>query len=784
MNYVGKTPHLFSLRTRMIHRSPFVACLLLVLLTAISLYSISLTRPPDALPANAPADQFSAGRAMQYVRRIAREPHAVGTPAHADVRTYLLSTMRQLGLQPMVQEATAVDGQRVGTGYVYNILGRLKGRTAGKAVLLMAHYDSQPNALGAGDDGAGVAALLETARAIRQGASLQHDVIFLLTDGEEAGLFGARAFMRHPWAKEVGFVMNVEARGNSGPSMTFEISPQNGWVVGEFGKAAPYPFASSVMYEVYRTLPNNTDFTIFREAGYSGVNSAFIDGFVNYHKLTDSPENLDPGSLQHHGSNALALTRHIANGPLINTKSDDKVFFNPAGSWLVQYPMGWNWFWMLLLTVALIALLRLGIYRRVTTVGKILLGLLLYVVMLGLIVGFFWGLNPLVWQALPYSHWFNGIYGSDRFLVAYTLLTLGIVGLSGRLASRWVSVFSLQTGVYLFLYGLTLTLFILVPAATYQFLFPLLFCLVGTWLLLRQQQRPAELRGRSSLGLIVAALPALFMLMPLVRLLFVTFDLQLPMAPMALLTLVLGLLLTVLLYCEQGFRWRNWPVLPLLFLLAGGIQTIQAIGQEAPNTQQPLHSQVSYYLNADTNQAFWGSDFKTTDDWNKQFFGKATFGPFSEVYPTAIRERLKNKAVVLPLNAPTATVISDSSTTAGRQLTLSLRSTRGAAGFEILLGLNTESDLLSCSLNGEALSLKAQQTSTGAIFATRILGLPVSKEVTLRVMLKPATPLRLFLYDGSIGLPASLIRQPRPAYVVFEQGPGSNQTIVRKTYQF
>lgn len=412
-------------------RSFSAACLLLLLLVGVSLYSISLIRPPDALPVTAPADQFSAGRAMQYVRRIAREPHAVGTPAHAEVRAYLLNTMRQLGLQPQVQEATAADGQRAGTGYVYNILGRLKGRATGKAVLLMAHYDSQPNALGAGDDGAGVAALLETARAIRQGRPLLHDVIFLLTDGEEAGLFGARAFMRHPWAKDVGFVMNVEARGNSGPSMTFEISPQNGWVVSEFGKAAPYPLASSVMYEVYRALPNNTDFTIFREAGYAGVNSAFIDGFANYHKLTDSSENLDTGSLQHHGSNALALTRHLADGPLTNTKAADKVFFNPAGSWLVQYPMGWNWFWMLLLTTALIAVLLSGIHKRGITLGQTLGGLLLYVVMVGLVAGFFWGLNPLVRQALPYSHWFNGIYGSDRFLVAYSLITTGIVGLAG-----------------------------------------------------------------------------------------------------------------------------------------------------------------------------------------------------------------------------------------------------------------------------------------------------------------------------------------------------------------
>ncbi len=704
---------------------------------------------------------------------------------HRRTRPYLLDTMRQLGLQPIVQETAIANRHNNGTvGYVYNIMGRLNGRAGGKALLLMAHYDSQPNAAGAGDDGAGVAALLETARAIQRGTPLQRDVIFLLTDGEEAGLYGAGAFMRHPWAKDVGFVANVEARGNSGPSMTFEISPQNGWVVSEFSKAAPYPLASSLMYEVYRSLPNNTDFTIFPEAGYSGVNSAFIDGFVNYHKLTDTPENLNLGSLQHHGSNLLAIARHFGNLPLTNTKAADKVFFNPAGTWLVQYPMTLNWFWFAFLPVLLIGVMYLGVQKRHLSVGKSFLGLLVFTLILGAVVGGFLLLNPLVRTALPYSHVFNGIYGSNRFLVAYALLTVGLVTGLSRLAGRWVSASSLQMGAYLFVYSLTLALFIAVPSATFFFLFPLLFCLIGTWLVWRQQPKLIGLTLVSTLVLVVAALPTLFMLMPLVKLLFVTFDLQLPVAAMSLLTMALGLMLAVLLYCEQGLRWRNIPVLPLLLLLAGGVLTLRAIAQEAPTDQQPLHSQVSYYLNADTNEAYWASDFKMTDDWNQQFFTKASVGPFTEMFPTASRNRLKSKATVLPLAAPTADLISDSTTATGRQLTLRLRSPRGAAALQILLIPKTETDLQRCLLDGETLTPTALKTASGPVYTLQLMGMPVSKEVTLRVNLKSASPLRVLLYDESLGLPATLIEQPRPAHVVFEQGPGSNEIYVRKTYQF
>ena len=51
----------------------------------------------------------------------------------------------------------------------------------------MAHYDSVPFGPGAADDGAGVVTLLETARALKAGPPLKNDVIFLFTDGEEAG---------------------------------------------------------------------------------------------------------------------------------------------------------------------------------------------------------------------------------------------------------------------------------------------------------------------------------------------------------------------------------------------------------------------------------------------------------------------------------------------------------------------------------------------------------------------------------------------------------------------
>ena len=59
-------------------------------------------------------------------------------------------------------------------------------------------------------------------------------LVFLVDEGEEAGLLGASGFVAdHPLAPAIGAVVNLEARGTSGPSVMFETSGDNGWLVAE-----------------------------------------------------------------------------------------------------------------------------------------------------------------------------------------------------------------------------------------------------------------------------------------------------------------------------------------------------------------------------------------------------------------------------------------------------------------------------------------------------------------------------------------------------------------------
>ena len=187
----------------------------------------------------------------------------------------------------------------------------------GKAIIMLAHYDSVPAGPGASDDGAGVGAMLEIARALKAGPAPRHPVIFLLDEGEEAGLLGAVAFVEQsPWAHEVGAAVNLEARGTSGPSLMFETGSHSLWLMPLFARAVPRPLANSLYYAVYRRLPNDTDFSVFRKHGFDGFNFAFIGGVTRYHTPLDNLRHLDPRSLESQGEHALGLVRALANAEL------------------------------------------------------------------------------------------------------------------------------------------------------------------------------------------------------------------------------------------------------------------------------------------------------------------------------------------------------------------------------------------------------------------------------------------------------------------------------------
>jgi hypothetical protein len=316
----------------------------LAILAVIFFLSVAGLRPPAPQPASAPAAQFSADRAREVLRRLVGDgiPHPTGSAANGVVRSRIIDELTMLGYQPEVQTGFSCDD--FGTcATVKNILARLDGVEPGASVLLAAHYDSVPAGPGASDDGAGVAAVIEIARALKSAAVPRHSIILLIDDGEEAGLLGAHAFVtQSPWAKDVRAAVNLEARGTSGPSMMFETGSANDWAVKLYSQHAVRPATSSIFYQAYKQLPNDTDFTVFKAAGYQGVNFAYIGDVNHYHTPLDNFENADPRSLQHHGENALPMILALANSDLASPPVREAVFFDLFERCVILWPAGWS----------------------------------------------------------------------------------------------------------------------------------------------------------------------------------------------------------------------------------------------------------------------------------------------------------------------------------------------------------------------------------------------------------------------------------------------------------
>jgi hypothetical protein len=729
-----------------------IALLTCVLITGAALYGVVTSATlygavPDPVPASAPPAEFSSGRALEHVRAIAREPHPMGSPENAAARDYLVKELSALGVEPEVQKATAahyfVNGIAE-AGTPENVLARLEGTNdGGKVFLLMAHYDSVPTSPGASDDGAGVAAMLETLRALKAGPPLKNDVILLFTDGEERGLLGARAFVdSHPWAEDVGVVLNLEARGNTGPAIMVRTNDEAGWLIREFAKAAPYPFATSDTAAFYKFSGSGSDLSVFMDAGLTGMDVARTEGLAYLHTPLDNPEELDERSLQHMGSYALALTRHFGNVSLDHTKAPDEIYFN-ISRFMVHYPEGWAIPLVALVVLLLIAVVAFGFRRRQLTLGGVALGFLALPASMIVAALAAYLLFTLIRALHPGGIWALE-YKSDLLWVGFAGLSVAITAALYVGFSKKIRVANLAVGAMLWWLVLTVLTGMLFPPASYLFTWPLLFSLVGLSVLFALGDRPAS-PWYAFAALTLSAIPAVFLFVYGVYGVTATNGLLLtPAVPVFALTIVLmiGLLIPHLDLIARPNRW----VLPgaaaslgLGLLLFGSLTA----GFDA---RHPKPNSILYALNADTKQAIWQSGDEAPDAWTSQFLGaEAKEGSVADYLGE--EEALHSEAPTVALPAPSIELLDDGTRDGVR--TFRMRIAAPPKANLVLVEADAEAQVVGAVVNGERLP-----EETGGIPAwTLHYWNPPSEGVDLTLEAKGTGPLTLTARAGTPGLP-------------------------------
>ncbi len=710
----------------------------------------------------------------------------MGSAASDRARDYLADALRSAGFS--VQISRAVGGFTTAGvaafGRVDNIVATLPGRESTGSVVLAAHYDSAVAGPGASDDGAAIAAMLETVRALRTGDRLRNDLVLLITDGEERGLLGAAAFARqHPPLGKHPVVLNWEARGVSGPSLMFETSPRNAALITLFATAAPYPNGDSSLVELYRSMPNNTDFTELAGAGLPGLNFAYVEGAARYHTPGDTIANLNPASLQHHGANMLGLTRALGNSDLATLTADhDATYFRLFGS-VISYPIALVWPLALVALLAVAALMALARRRGLLSIPRLALAtawvVLPLVTAVALAQGLWWVLlvvrpdyaqNPFGYRPQLYQV-------ATAVLAALALLAW-YLPLRRRLGPA-----ALAGGGLVWLVSLGALAAALAPGTSHLFTLPALGCAVGGLVALLAAQLAA---AWPAIAITLGTIPAVVVLMPLG---VGNFDLAgleaggVAAAPLALFGLALLPLVEHVLPATGPPRVRRRAT---LFAVAGATLVAALVGAgltvDRLDAAHPPRADLTYLLDADTGRAAWLSRDTEPTEWVRRYVTTRSDDP-ERAAGLADGPVWWGPAPAVGAPAPEVTLRSRQSDRASWRIELHVSSPRSAPTMVLRIDQHIDEVTVTApELTPTILRL------TGVLpgrwpTEVRFGDLPADGiDVTLRI--PQQGPLRIAVYDMTPGLSGVPGFVPRSAGLERSPRASGDAVVVARTYEF
>jgi hypothetical protein len=668
-------------------RSRLGGLLALLLLLGLATWSVLALRPPSPAPADAPAQEFSAERAYAHVQRIAAETHVAGSAANDRVVDGLVETLTALGLDTRVQRSVGAWQYAAGStemAAVRNVVAVLPGSDPTGRVYLMAHHDSVETGPGASDDAAGVSALLESVRALTEGPQLRNDIVVVLTDAEEACLCGAEAFAAsHPLASGGGVVLNFEARGTTGPPIMFETSLGNAGLAAAFAEAVPHKVASSVAVEVYRALPDDTDFSVLLADGrFTGMNTAFIDGAAGYHTPQDVPERLDRATLQAMGDNALALARELGDrdlGPLAAPGAEDATYF-PVLDDLVRYPGSWVWPLAAGAVVAVLLLVWVVRRRGESPLRRTLAGTVLAAIPL---LGGPFAVEGL-WSALVAL---RPGYGSmldpwrpGPYRLAAVALVAAVVLLWYALLRRRIGPTSLMVGGLVWLGVLAAVLAAYAPGGSYLAVWPALAGALAGLVASLTASRVVRV-----LGAVLAGGVAVLVLAPTVSLFFPALGLSSGAVP-AFVAAMLGVALLPafeLLFPDPetagptaGSRLGAAAV-PMAALVTAAACAVAGLSVDTFDEAHPVPSELVYVLDTDTGKAWWATTEENPGSYTAGYVGEGD--QVTASYPYLDGDDVRTgEAEIAELAAPEVTVVSDAVIGDRREITVRVVPQRAA----------------------------------------------------------------------------------------------------------
>lgn len=592
---------------------------ILIILGVIS-WSFSDLKPSLQKEKSLTKEGFSTINALEHVKNISLKEHYVGSKEHKNVQKYIAEELNKMGLETEIQVQTAVNKKWFAATTVQNIIAKIKGSENGKALMLLSHYDSNPHSsLGASDAGSGVATILEGVRAfLSKNKTPKNDIIILISDAEELGLLGAQAFVDlHPWAKEIGLVLNFEARGSGGPSyMLMETNGKNSKLLSEFLAAKPnFPAANSLMYSIYKKLPNDTDLTVFRESGnINGFNFAFIGDHFDYHTAQDSYERLDRETLLQQADYLTTTLNYFAFSDLENLDSkEDFVYLNFPLSKLLTYSFSWVTPLLIIAIILFMILIFFGFSLNKISLKNVLKGFLPFltsIILCGLVSFGLWKLILLLHP--QYNDILHGFtYNGYIYITAFVFLNLSILLKIYKYFSQEEKTANLLIAP-IFIW-LVINFFISSYLKGAGFFIIPVFC--ALLILMIAIFMNIEERSKRILFTLLS-IPTIYIFAPLVKMFPVGLGLKNVFISGVLIALVFGLMIFTFNQKKASWMLKLSSLLTIIFFAIATYNSGFSIDNKKPNS-------IVYIQNYDDQTAYFGTYDTTLDKYTKQIFDKS-----------------------------------------------------------------------------------------------------------------------------------------------------------------
>lgn len=767
-------------------KNRLVGIIAIISAIVLMLILISLQAAPSAKVSNE-TGQFSVENALRHVEKIANAPHPIGSENHQKTQEYLKQSLGSLGINPEIQTVVAENtrfGMPFQAGYVTNISGTLKGNGNGEILLIAAHYDSVSTGPGAADDAAAVGSILETLRILKSESQARNDVVVLFTDAEEKGMLGAKAFLNeNPNLAKIKTVINLEARGTSGAALLFETSENNAELIRSYGKSVSRPIASSFFNDIYKILPNDTDFTEFKLKGIDGLNTAFIENLNNYHTQADNPKNLDRNSLSHQGENLLAVVRELRNRNFDEAASGEVIYFDVFGMKLFSYPKSL----VLPLMIFAVLLFAGAFYYANKTTGLNVKGfvggffLFLLFIVLELIFSFLLVKVITVFHR-DYSAFATGdVYDSGFYILGVMLLVLALAfvffGLLGT-KINYENLFFGSLSIWLILSILTS---ILLPGTSYIFTLTAIIVPVTGLIGLLWIDKDVS-KNKFLIFSLIGSVSGIILVGGILRHLIAGLGFGFISVAVFFVALLIGLLIPALANFDRKMSLIGGGLLSVIgiILIVSGLATVNY------SAEKPRQTSLLRAYDADNKKAYWATEDINLNEWNRKLFeGNAADAMLPQFFPQSQRYFLvKESAEQTELPPPSLEKISDETVSDVRKLKLKLSSPTKSP--VITLAIESEHEVVGFELDGK--KLFQEETVSGKQknpWMTRLYAIPATgSEIVLSV--KPKENLKIRVITQDYGLPQSseISISSRPADLVAAPMPFNDSTFVTKSFVF